>query len=42
MANEDWTNPAAMEIPKEGFFEREMGRFGPIDPRTTSKYLSTI
>ena len=30
----DWTKPAAMAIPKEGYFKREQGRYGPIFPRT--------
>ncbi len=25
----DWTKPAAMAIPKEGFFKKEEGRYGP-------------
>jgi hypothetical protein len=29
-----WTTPAAMAIPKQGFFELERGRFGPLFPRT--------
>jgi hypothetical protein len=34
-ANEqDWSKPAAMAIPKEGYFELERGRYGPIYPRT--------
>ena len=30
----DWTTPAAMAIPKEGYFELERGRYGPVFPRT--------
>jgi hypothetical protein len=30
----DWTTPAALAIPKEGFFALERGRFGPIFPKT--------
>jgi len=30
----DWTTPAAMAIPKEGYFKKEEGRYGPIYPRT--------
>jgi hypothetical protein len=30
----DWTKPAAMAIPKEGYFELERGRYGPLFPRT--------
>ncbi len=31
---QDWTKPAAMAIPKEGYFELERGRYGPVYPRT--------
>ena len=34
----DWTKPAAMAIPKEGFFELEKGRYGPIFPKTPACY----
>ena len=34
----DWTTPAGMAIPKEGFFKREQGRFGPIYPKTPANY----
>ena len=30
----DWTKPAAMALPKEGYFKLEQGRYGPIYPRT--------
>ena len=30
----DWTKPAAMAIPKEGYFKLEQGRYGPIYPKT--------
>ena len=30
----DWTKPAAMAIPKEGYFKLEQGRYGPIFPKT--------
>jgi hypothetical protein len=32
--DQDWTKPAAMAIPKEGYFELERGRFDPVFPRT--------
>ena len=35
---DDWTKPAALAIPKEGFFELEQGRFGPIFPKTPACY----
>ena len=34
MTQYDWSKPAAMAIPKEGYFEVEQGRYGPIFPRT--------
>lgn len=42
MTVQDFTKPAAMAIPKEGFFERENGRYGPIFPRTPANYGFTI
>jgi hypothetical protein len=38
----DWTKPAAMAIPKEGFFKKEDGRYGPVFPRTPACYGFTI
>ena len=37
-----WTEPAAMAIPKDGFFEEEQGRYGPIFPKTPTNYGFTI
>ncbi len=34
----DWSKPAAMAIPKEGFFKNEPGRYGPVFPKTPSNY----
>ena len=34
----DWAKPAAMAIPKEGYFTREQGRYGPIFPKTPACY----
>jgi hypothetical protein len=34
----DWTKPAAMAIPKEGYFEFEQGNYGPIFPKTPACY----
>ncbi|MGO9032225.1 hypothetical protein [Mycobacterium sp.] len=34
----DWSKPAAMAIPKEGYFELEQGRYGPVFPRTPACY----
>lgn len=39
---EDWTKPAAMAIPKEGYFKVEKGRYGVIFPRTPACYGFTI
>jgi hypothetical protein len=41
-AQQDWLKPAAMAIPKEGYFELERGRFGPIYPRTPACYGFSI
>src|SRR2546422_10949735 len=40
----DWTKPAAMAIPKGGFFadKVEQGRYGPIFPKTPACYGFTI
>ena len=38
----DWSKPAAMAIPKEGYFEEERGRYGPIFPRTPACYGFSI
>jgi hypothetical protein len=37
----DWTKPAAMAIPKGGFFKEkiEQGRYGPIFPKTPERRL---
>ncbi len=38
----DWTTPAAMAIPKEGYFTLEKGEYGPVFPRTPACYGFTI
>jgi hypothetical protein len=38
----DWTKPAAMAIPKEGYFKVEQGRYGPVFPKTPANYGFTI
>jgi len=40
----DWTKPAAMAIPKEGYFKDsiEEGRYGPVFPKTPACYGFTI
>ena len=37
-ADRDWTKPAALAIPKGGYFELERGRYGPVFPRTPACY----
>ncbi len=37
-----WTNPQAMAIPKEGYFQLENGRYGPLYPRTPACHGFTI
>src|SRR4051812_26408415 len=39
---EDWSKPAAMAIPREGFFKLEQGRYGPVYPKTPANYGFTI
>jgi hypothetical protein len=34
----DWANPQAMAIPKEGYFDIEKGRYGPVFPQTPACY----
>jgi hypothetical protein len=41
-SDNDWSTPKAMAIPKEGYFKKEEGRFGPIFPRTPACYGFTI
>src|SRR3982750_1112948 len=38
----DWKKPAAMALPKEGYFKLEQGRYGPTFPRTPANYGFTI
>jgi len=38
----DWTKPAAMAIPKEGYFKLQNGRYGPVYPRTPACHGFTI
>ena len=37
-ADNDWSTPKALAIPKEGYFTKEAGRFGPVYPRTPACY----
>jgi len=38
----DWRKPAAMSLPKEGYFKLEQGRYGPIFPRTPANFGFTV
>jgi hypothetical protein len=38
----DWTKPQATAIPKEGYFELQKGRYGPIYPRTPACHGFTL
>ena len=42
MTVKDFTKPAAMAIPKEGYFEVKNGRYGVLYPRTPANYGFTI
>jgi hypothetical protein len=37
-----WSKPAAMAIPKEGYFKLEQGRYGAVYPRSPANYGFTI
>jgi len=37
-----WSTPAAVAIPKEGYFKKEDGRYGPLFPKTPANYGFTI
>ena len=37
-----WSKPAAMAIPAEGYFELQRGRYGPVFPRTPACYGFSI
>ena len=38
----DWTRPQALAIPKEGYFQLEHGKYGPVFPRTPACHGFTI
>lgn len=40
--SQNWTKPAAMAIPREGYLELERGRYGPVFPRTPACYGFSI
>ncbi len=37
-----WSTPAALAIPKEGYFKKEVGRYGPVYPQTPANYGFTV
>jgi hypothetical protein len=37
-----WATPAAVALPKEGYFKIEQGRYGPVFPQTPANYGFTI
>ena len=43
-SREDWTKPAALAIPREGYFadQAQQGRFGPVFPKTPACHGFTI
>src|SRR5437763_235734 len=38
----EWSTPAAMALPKEGYFKVENGRYGPMYPKTPANYGFTV
>src|SRR4051812_37239807 len=42
MNDHEWMTPRAVAIPKEGYFEKEDGRYGPIFPRTPANFGFTV
>jgi hypothetical protein len=41
-SNHNWATPAAISLPKEGYFKKEDGRYGPIFPQTPANYGFTV
>lgn len=41
-ASEDFLTPAAMAIPREGYFEKVEGPYGPLFPKTPANYGFSI
>jgi hypothetical protein len=39
---QDWSQPQALAIPKEGYFHLEQGKYGPVFPRTPACHGFTI
>lgn len=42
MTDNQWATPKAVAIPKEGYFKKEDGRYGPVFPQTPANYGFTI
>jgi len=42
MSQGDWSKPAAVALPKEGYFKPEKGRYGPMFPRTPACHGFTV
>ncbi|MDT5255838.1 MAG: hypothetical protein QOD10_918 [Mycobacterium sp.] len=42
VTDHEWSKPAAMAIPAEGYFELQRGRYGPVFPRTPAGYGFSI
>jgi hypothetical protein len=41
-SNGNWSTPAAISLPKEGYFKKEDGRYGPVFPQTPANFGFTI
>ena len=41
-SNNGWATPAALALPKEGYFKKEDGRYGPLFPQTPANYGFTV
>lgn len=37
-----WETPTALALPKEGYFEKQDGRYGPLFPQTPANYGFTV
>lgn len=42
MKDHEWLMPKAIAIPKEGYFSKKDGRYGPVFPRTPANYGFTV
>jgi hypothetical protein len=42
MNNHQWATPAALAIPKEGYFDLKEGIYGPVFPKTPANFGFTI